>query len=381
MPEPPAPLLDGVRAVEFGQLIAAPFVGLSLLDLGAEVIKVEPPAGDAFRSFPPYLDDGTSALFAALNRGKRGVVADLADPAGRELAAKLIDAADVVVENLGDARAQLPLSPDEALAAKQPLVWCSITGWGSGQPGRALDPSLQAAMGMISITGEEGGPAMRIQVPLVDFMTGMYGAQSVLVALWRARATGEGGFLDCAMVDGATTLVSTSALLATSGNFSPRRLGADSPLAAPSGVFLAGDGKEVQIVCVTTRHWRALCAALGRPDWGEDPAYADNATRLANRATLHAGIAELIASDTAAAWVAKISRFGAICEHVRDIEDAWADPRLAARGLVGEIDGRNPDWAKRMPLVSLARPYAAPAGKLAPAPALGADTVSVERAL
>src|SRR5437588_7271217 len=179
-------LLEGVRVVEFSQLIAAPFCGLTLLDLGADVIKVEPPAGDPMRSFPPYFDGGQSALFAAMNRGKRSVVIDLADADGRRLAGKLIAGSDVVVENLGDSRRLLGVSFEEAAAARPALVWCAITGWGYGAPGRAIDPSLQAALGMISITGEEGGGPVRIPVPLVDFMTGMYAVQSVVLAMWRA---------------------------------------------------------------------------------------------------------------------------------------------------------------------------------------------------
>jgi crotonobetainyl-CoA:carnitine CoA-transferase CaiB-like acyl-CoA transferase len=369
-----------MRVAEFSQLIAAPFCGLTLLDLGAEVIKVEPRDGDAMRSFPPYLDDRESAQFRALNRGKRSVVADLATAGGRGLAAKLIEAADVVVENLGDSRGLLGVSYEEAIRDRPGLVWCSITGWGAGAPGRSIDPSLQAAMGLISITGEDGGGPARIPVPLVDFMTGMYGVQLILVALWRVRAGGPGAFLDCAMADAATTLVSTSALLAAGGHFSPRRLGSESPLVVPSGVFVASDGREVQIVCVTERHWRALCEALGHPEWKEDPACVDNAARLANRELIRNRVAREIASDTAAAWVQRISEHGAICEHVRDIEEAWQDERLLARGLVAEAADA-PPWAARIPLISLARGRDGAARRIAPAPELGADTEAVAREL
>jgi crotonobetainyl-CoA:carnitine CoA-transferase CaiB-like acyl-CoA transferase len=371
------PVLDGVRVVEFSQLIAAPFCGLTLLDLGADVIKVEPRRGDPLREFPPYLDDGESAQFRALNRGKRSVVADLATPGGRELAARLIAGADVVIENLGDSRALLGTSYDDAAARRPGLIWCAITGWGADSPGRAIDPSLQAAMGLISITGEEGGEPARIPVPLVDFMTGMYAVQSVLVALWRVRAGQPGAFLDCAMVDAASTLASTSSLLAAGGHLSPRRLGSESPLVVPSGVFAASDGREVQVVCVTERHWRGLCEALGRPEWVEDPLSSDNAARLANRGLIRARLEREIASDTAASWVERVSSHGAICEHVRDIEEAWADERLVARGLVGDAGG-SPQWARRIPLISLARhPPGGAGGRLARAPALGEDTDAV----
>jgi crotonobetainyl-CoA:carnitine CoA-transferase CaiB-like acyl-CoA transferase len=373
-------LLDGVRVVEFSQLIAAPFCGLTLLDLGAEVIKVEPPAGDPMRGFPPYLEDGSSGLFAALNRGKRSVVVDLAQTDGRELASRLMDSADVVVENLGDAREQLGVSFQEASARRPGLVWCAITGWGQGVPGRSIDPSLQAAMGLVSITGEERGGPVRIPVPLVDFMTGMYAVQSVLLAVWRAKQDGVGAFLDCAMVDATATLASTSALLAAGGHFTPRRLGSESPLAVPSGVFTAQDGRQLQIICVTERHWRGLCTALDHLEWLEDRRCVDGAARIANRQLVRERITAVVASAPADEWVELISSHGAICEPVRDIEDAWTDERLVARGLVGTAPG-NADWAARMPLVSLARTNIEPPVELPGAPRLGADTEAVLREL
>lgn len=375
---PRSPILGGVRVVEFSQLIAAPFAGLTLLDLGADVIKVEPPGGDPMRSFPPFLEHGEAVQFRVLNRGKRGVVADLSDPAGRALAAELISGADVVLENMGDARAQLGMRIEDALRDRPRLIWCTISGWGVDAPGRSIDPSLQAAMGLISITGEDGRPPVRIPVPLVDFMTGMYAVQSVLAALWRVKDGGPGAFLDCAMADAASTLASTSALIAAGGFFSPRRLGSESPLVAPSGVFVAGDGGQIQIVCVTERHWRALCAALEHPEWVDDPACADNAARLANRELVRTRIAETIASDTAEAWVTRISEHGAICERVRGLEEAWADERLVARGLVAEAADGAPC---ALPLVSLARTVTGGAGPLPPAPSLGADTEAVLRNL
>ncbi len=371
-------VLEGVRVVELSQLIAAPFCGLTLLDLGAEVIKVEPPSGDPMREFPPHQDDGSSGLFAALNRGKRSVVADLSDPAGREFADRLISTADVVVENLGDAGPRTGISYEVAATARPQLVWCAITGWGYGVPGRSIDPSLQAAMGLISITGETGGGPARIPVPLVDFISGMYAVQSVLLAVWRAQRDGAGAFLDCAMADATATLVSTSALLAVGGHFTPRRLGSESPLAVPSGVFVAQDGQEVQIVCVTERQWRSLCQALGHPEWADDPACRDRAARIANRELVRERIAGVLASAPAATWVEQISGHGAICEHIRDIEEAWSDERLVNRGLVGQAPG-DAEWAARMPLVSLARTNAEPPVRLPAAPLLGADTDAVMR--
>ena len=355
-------LLEGTRVVELATLIAGPFCGLTLADLGADVVKVEPPRGDESRAFPPFAPGGDSAFFHALNRGKRGVVAEAAD------VRRLVETADVVVENLGgDARARLGFGPADM---PDRLVWCSITGHGAGRGGRAMDPSLQASMGLMELTGESDGPPLRVPVPLIDIMTGMYAAQSVLTALWHAERTGEGAHLDCALLDSAATLTSTLALLSLSGEFEPRRIGTESYLRVPSAVFQAADGAHVQVIALHEGHWEALCTALDRRDWLEDPSFAGNEARIANRADVNGLIAEVIASAPADAWVERIGAAGGMCERLRGLGDAWRDPLLAERGLVGRLDGGRFDFP--LPVVSLARP-----GLLTPGPALGEHTDAV----
>jgi crotonobetainyl-CoA:carnitine CoA-transferase CaiB-like acyl-CoA transferase len=371
-----------VRVVELSQLLAAPLCGLTLHDLGADVVKVEPPrGGDPARAFPPFVGDGAapeSAFFHALNRGKRSVTADLRDEADRAFVARLVERADIVVENLGDAARALPVSAEEAVAADPALVWCSITGWGRGAEGRAVDPSLQAALGLMSITGERDGPPLRVPVPLVDFSTGLYAGQSVLAALLRRERTGRGAVLDCALADAAAMLTSTSALLAAGGRLEPRRVGGESHVRVPSALFAAADGRHVQIVCVTERHWRGLCRALGHPEWAEDPRCADSEARLANRDLVHGRIAEVVATEPAETWLAALPPEGVICELVRDIADGWRDPRLRERGLVGRTE--DPSLAELpMPVVSLAR--TADADALERGPRLGEHTDEVRREL
>ena len=369
-----AGLLDGVRVVEFSRLIAAPFCGLTLADLGADVLKVEPPGGDDTRTFPPVDANGDSAYFQALNRGKRGVVLDLADAGDTRVVRSLVERADVVVENLGAAAARLGFGYDDVARANGRLVWCSVTGLGAGRGGRALDPSLQASIGLMALTGEPDGPPLRVPVPVVDLMTGMYAAQSVLSALWQAERSGAGAFLDCALVDGAATLTGLTALLALSGSEAPGRLGSESHLVVPSAVYAAADGEHVQVVALSERHWEALCTALDHREWLADPASADGGARLANRALVNERIGAAIATRPAAEWVELIERAGGLCERVREIEEAWADPLLTERGLVG----RTPDGGT-LPLVSLAR--AANPNALANAPELGRDTEAIRREL
>jgi crotonobetainyl-CoA:carnitine CoA-transferase CaiB-like acyl-CoA transferase len=254
------------------------------------------------------------------------------------------------------------------------LVWCSVTGLGAGRGGRALDPSLQASMGLMALTGEPDGPPLRVPVPVIDLMTGMYAAQSVLTALWHAERSGKGAFVDCALVDSAATLTSLTALLALCGSEAPRRLGSESHLVVPSAVFATSDGEHVQVVALNERHWGAVCTALDHPEWLDDPRCAGNDSRMANRGVVNERIGEVIATRPAREWVERIGRAGGLCERVREIEEAWADPLLAERGLVG----RMPDGTT-LPLVSLARTADQPA--LAPAPALGQHTEAVLKEL
>jgi crotonobetainyl-CoA:carnitine CoA-transferase CaiB-like acyl-CoA transferase len=371
-------LLEGVRVVEFSRLIAAPHCGLTLSDLGADVIKVESPSGDDARAFPPFLSNGESAYFHALNRGKRGIVLDLADAGARKTARRLVERADVVVENLGGSIARLGFGYEDLSTLNERLVWCSVTGLGAGQGGRAVDPSLQASMGLMALTGEPTGPPLRVPVPLIDFMTGMYAVQSVLTGLWRAERTGKGGFLDCALVDSAATLTSLTALLALFGSDKPRRLGSESYLVVPSAVFETSDGEYLQVVAVNERHWEALCTALEHPEWLDDSRFADNAARVANRALVNERVREAIATRSAREWIERITREGGLCECVREIGEAWADPLLGERRLVGRLQDETLGGFS-FPLVSLAG--TADPGALALGPGLGEHTEDVVREL
>ena len=247
------------------------------------------------------------------------------------------------------------------------LVWCSITGQGVGRGGRAMDPSLQAAMGLMELTGEPDGPPLRVPVPLIDFMTGMYAAQSVLAALWQAERTGTGAHLDCALLDSTATLTSTVALFSLSGEFEPTRIGTQSYLRVPSAVFQAADGGHVQVIALHEGHWEALCLALGRREWLQDPRFAGNDARLENRELVNERIGEAIAAAPADEWVERINAAGGMCERLRGVGDAWRDPLLAERGLLGELEDGPFDFP--LPVVSLARP-----GELLPGPSLGQHT-------
>jgi crotonobetainyl-CoA:carnitine CoA-transferase CaiB-like acyl-CoA transferase len=377
IPPKQPPLLDGVRVVEFSQLLAAPFCGMTLSDLGADVIKVEPRQGDEVRRFPPYFEGGESAWFHTVNRGKRGIALGLSDPRAKDIVRKLLEGAEVVIDNLGESRSRLGIDPDEALRRHPRLVWCSITGLGENEGGRAIDPSLQAEMGMMATTGERDGPPARIQAPTIDLMTGMYAVQRILAALWQVERGGAGAFLDCAMLDAAATLTGPVALRAL-GGLPSGRIGSESHVLVPSASFEGSDGAHVQVIALTEGHWRAICAALAHPEWAEDPRCRDNEARLANRDLVNTLIRDVVATDTADHWVEVITMAGGLCVRVKEMDDAWSAPRLTRRGLLGTIGAAGFD-SFAVPVMSLAR--STDPGSLDPGPTLGQHSAEVLREL
>jgi crotonobetainyl-CoA:carnitine CoA-transferase CaiB-like acyl-CoA transferase len=224
-----ASVLDGIRVVEFSQLIAAPYCGLTLADLGADVIKVESVHGDHTRKWT--LEGQESGFFHMFNRCKRGVALDFRTPTGRATARRLVASADVVIENLGDPSRVLGFDYAEAAVDNPGLVWCSITGFGRGRSERAIDQTLQASMGMIALTGEPDGPPLRVPLPVVDLVTGMYATQSILAALLGRERSGQGALLDCAMLDAAATLTSAAGVLWMTGYIPP-----PAPTATPEQI-------------------------------------------------------------------------------------------------------------------------------------------------
>lgn len=374
-------ILDGLRVVEFSQLIAAPLCGLSLADWGAEVIKVETPDGDYTRTLPPRMASGESAYYQMLNRGKQSIALDLRAPGARDVVRRLVDTADVVVESLGEAARHLGITPEEVRGRNPRLVWCSITGLGRDAGGRAIDPTLQASMGMMALTGQPDGPPTRLPVPLIDFMTGMYAAQSVLAALFAVQRGGDGAVLDCAMLDAAATLTSSSGVFALGGDTPLRRMGSQNLWYVPADNFRAADGEWVQVMAISEHHWRVLAEALGHPEWVGAPGFRNNDERVANRLAVHRAIGEVIATAPAERWATAITTAGGFCQRIVEIEEAWSAPVLAARGLVAPLVADDGSTSAPIPRVSLARTPGAARAAYRRAPRLGEHTDQIAREL
>jgi crotonobetainyl-CoA:carnitine CoA-transferase CaiB-like acyl-CoA transferase len=227
----------------------------------------------------------------------------------------------------------------------------------------------------MATTGERDGPPARIQAPTIDLMTGMYAVQRILAALWQVERGREGAFLDCAMLDAAATLTGPVALRAL-GGLPSGRIGSESHVLVPSASFESSDGVHVQVIALTEGHWRAICAALGHPEWAKDPRCRDNEARLANRDLVNGLIRDVVATATADHWIDAITGAGGLCVRVKEIDDAWSAPRLVRRGLLGTIGAAGFD-SFDVPVMSLAR--AANPTALAPGPTLGQHSAEVLR--
>lgn len=329
------PLAD-IKVVEFCQVAAGPFCAMLLADYGAEVVKVEPPEGDAMRQWPP-VNGGYSENFASLNRGKKSVALDLKRPADRDFARTLVLEADVLVENNRPGVMQrLGLGWDWFGPRRPSLVYCSISAFGQSGPRATeggFDLTLQAAAGVMSVTGEEGSPPVKCGVPISDFGAGLYAAFSIASLIARVRAGGPGGMIDVPMF--ATTLaiaaLQTSEYFGTGRN--PRRLGSAHPRNAPYQAYRARDG-WFAIAAGNDRLWQTVCEVVGAPEWLDEPSFATTTLRAANQAALEAMLEMRFEQADANQWIERFRAAGVPCAPINGYAEALADPQAAHLGLV-----------------------------------------------
>jgi crotonobetainyl-CoA:carnitine CoA-transferase CaiB-like acyl-CoA transferase len=328
--------LAGVKVVEFCQIASGPFTGMLLADYGAQVVKVEPPEGDAMRTWPP-LSAGYSENFASLNRGKRSIALDLKTPDDLDLARRLIMEADVLVENSRPGAMQrLGLGWDWFQPRKPSLVYCSISAFGQDGPRGTeggFDVTIQAAAGVMSVTGEPEGAPVKAGVPLADFASGLYAAFSIASVLARVRAGGPGGHIDVPMF--AATLgisaLQTSEYFGTGRN--PRKLGSAHPRNAPYQAYAASDGWFV-IAAGNNRLWQQVCVVVGTAELLQDPRFATPALRAQHQAALKDLLDPHFAQRTAAQWLQAFADAGVPCAPINGYGEALADPQAQHLELV-----------------------------------------------
>ena len=382
--EPRGPL-HGLRVLDLSRVLAGPLCTMVLGDLGADVLKVERPGtGDDTRAWGPPWAEGPagreSAYYLCVNRNKRSAAVDLASDQGRALVRRLAADADVLVENFAPGRMEAWGMGYDALASANPrLVWCSITGYGSGGPqaGRpGYDFAVQARAGWMAVTGEPDGAPMKTGVAVVDVLTGQNAAIAVLAALRERDASGRGQRVEVALFDSALAgLVNvTQAALVTRRE--PARFGNAHPTIVPYQAFEAADRAFV-VAVGNDAQWRKLCAALGDDALAADPRLATNPGRIAHREEVVAALAETFRARPAAEWLARMEAAGVPCAPVQTVREALADPVATERGGTWPMEGAT--YGRVDTVASPLRLDRTPASARHPAPALGEHTEAVAR--
>lgn len=338
--------LTGIRVLDLSRVLAGPVCCQLLADLGADVVKVERPGtGDDTRQWgPPFVEgDGPSAYYLSANRGKRSLALDLDQPSGRAVLARLLERADVMVENfLPAAREKFGLSPERLAAINPRLVSASISGFGrtgplADQPG--YDLVIQATSGLMSITGEPDGAPMKVGVALSDIIAGLYAAASVLAGLVGRSAGQPGRAFDLALADCTLASLVNVAQAALVTGERPRRYGNAHAQIVPYEVFATADGHLVLAVG-NDRQWQRFCAVASRQEWATDPRFATNPARVRNRDALVPAIQALVATKPTDDWLRLLDEAEVPHAAVLPLDIVLAGPQAAARDMVVEVQDR-----------------------------------------
>ncbi|ESQ75241.1 CaiB/BaiF CoA-transferase family protein [Asticcacaulis sp. AC402] len=341
--------LSGLKVLELARILAGPWCGQLLADLGAEVIKIErPETGDDTRTWgPPFVTDSNgnawgAAYFHSCNRGKTSVAIAFETPEGQAAIRALAAEADILIENfkVGGLK-KYGLDYDSLKAVNPRLIYASITGFGQTGPYAAragYDYIIQGMSGLMDITGEPEREPQKVGVAIVDIFTGVYTATAILAALNGRHATGQGCHIDMSLYDTATAVLANQASNYLVSGKSPSRLGNAHPNIAPYQVFQVADG-HVIIAVGNDGQFQKLCIALGAPDIAADPAYATNALRVAARMDLQSMLQPFLLQHTRADMLDLLERHGVPAGPINRIEDVFADPQIVHRGLKLELDG------------------------------------------
>jgi crotonobetainyl-CoA:carnitine CoA-transferase CaiB-like acyl-CoA transferase len=338
--------LAGLRVIELARILAGPWAGQTLSDLGADVIKVEAPEGDDTRRWgPPFIDreeDRSAAYFHATNRGKKSVTVDFRTPEGQETVRRLVADADVVIENFkvgGLAKYGLDFA---ALSALNPrLIYCSITGFGQTGPyahRAGYDFIIQGMAGLMSVTGEPDGQPQKVGVAVTDIFTGVYAATAILAALHQRGATGRGQHIDMALLDVATSIMANQAMNFLATGTAPRKMGNAHPNLAPYAVFDCADGWII-LATGNDAQYRRLSTLLRLPGMAAAPEFATNADRIANRAAMTEALADATRHWSKADLLAACEAEGVPAGPINDLAEVFADPQIIHRGLKITVQG------------------------------------------
>lgn len=368
----PGPL-DGLKVIEMARILAGPWAGQTLSDLGADVTKVESPQGDDTRAWgPPFVtrdDDVSASYFHSTNRGKASVIVDFATPDGQARLREMVKDADIFIENFKvGGLAKYGLDYDSLSAINPGLVYCSITGFGQTGPyahRAGYDFIIQGMSGLMSITGEAEGQPQKSGVAITDVFTGVYAVSGILAALHQRRQTGRGQHIDMALLDVAVAVTANQAMNYLTTGTAPGRMGNAHPNLTPYQVFDCADG-HIIIATGNDSQYQRLCALLGLDDMAQAPDYLRNKDRVANRRVMIARLNGATAQRTRDDLLAACEARGVPAGPINTLDQVMADPHVVARGMQIELDG----------VPGIRAPYRFSDADLAlhrPAPKLGED--------
>jgi crotonobetainyl-CoA:carnitine CoA-transferase CaiB-like acyl-CoA transferase len=369
--------LSGLVVIEIGHSIAAPYAGMILGELGAEVIKVEnPKGGDAARGWGPPFQEGASTTFHSVNRAKRGITIDLADPEDAARLRRLIlDRADVVIHNLKyGALDKFGLGAAELTAAKPSLVWCNLAAFGAVGPLRdrpGYDPMMQAYSGLMSLLGEDGRPPVRVTASIIDMGAAMWSVIGILAALRDRDRTGKGGLVDTSLLETGLAWMNIMLPIHLATGMLPERHGSGVDMIVPYQAFAVSDG-HMMVAAGNDNLFRRLAAALDRPHLAEDPRFRTNSDRVVNRRELIPILADIFAAQPRAHWAKLLDQSGIPNGPIHTLDQVTTDAQVEALGIIQRMAG------SELALVGLPLAFdgARPAFDKA-APALGEDNASV----
>ncbi|NSX06426.1 CaiB/BaiF CoA transferase family protein [Cupriavidus gilardii] len=373
---PQAGALSGMRVLELAQIMAGPTCGMMLADLGADVIKIEKTdGGDDARGYQDPRINGVSAPFLILNRNKRAIALDLKTPEGREVLLRMVRDADVLIENFRKGTMEkLGLGYDVLSEINPGLIYCAISGYGRTGPAAdkgGFDLIAQGYTGLMSITGEEGGPPLRTGNSIADINAGILAAVGILAAYQHKQKTGRGQIVETSLIEAGLQQLYWHAAIHFATGESPGPSGSAHVLATPYQAFPTQDG-HIIVGGANEKNWERIAQVLGKPEWLSDPRYRRNSDRMRHRDTLLPAIAEILRTKPSAEWLAVFDEAGVPAGPVHSIGEALSHPQTLAREMV--VEQQHPEAG---PVKSIGLPIKlseTPARYVRPSPRLGEDT-------
>lgn len=373
--------LQGIRVIDLTQAMAGPMASMLLGDLGAEIIKVEPPSGDQTRSWaPPYIN-GMSAYFLSANRNKRSIALDLKSDQGKEVFERLVKTADVLIENFRPGTMEkLGFDFGTVKGMNPGIIYCSLSGYGQTGPQKnwpGYDLTVLASSGLMSINGEEGRPPMKFGVPIADITSGMLADIAIISALYERKESHEGQYIDMSMLDGNFMILTHQAFSYFATGINPKKLGSAHSSISPYQVFEASDG-YMAIAVGTEKLWGEFCKCIGREDLMTNPLFASNVLRVRNRDQLVPDLNRTFSTMTVAQLFDKLHEAGIPAAPINTVGDAVNSEQIKQRGMVTKVSGPYGE----IPMLGTPFKLSRTPGKVSRAPPmLGEDTDEILESL